>query len=86
MEVALQYIGETKTDLSEKDKRKQAQNISRAIGMACGANPLCLITPCHRVLGQNLKLTGFSGGIETKGYLLDLELMHTITEEAAVEA
>lgn len=81
MEVALRYIGQTQPGLSEKERRKQAQNISRAVGMACGANPHCLITPCHRVLGQNLKLTGFSGGIETKAYLLDLELMHAVATE-----
>lgn len=81
MEVALRYIGQTQPGLSEKERRKQAQNISRAVGMACGANPHCLITPCHRVLGQNLKLTGFSGGIETKAYLLDLELMRGVATE-----
>lgn len=85
MEVALEYIGDVKPDLNEADRRRQAQNISRAVGMACGANPLCLITPCHRVLGQNLKLTGFSGGIETKAYLLDLELMHRVTEGAEAD-
>lgn len=81
MEVALQYIGQTQAELSEKDRRKLAQNISRAVGMACGANPHCLITPCHRVLGQNLKLTGFSGGIETKAYLLDLEMLHAVVTD-----
>lgn len=48
---------------------------ARAVGMACGANPIPIIIPCHRVIGKNGKLTGFSGGegIETKRYLLDLE-------------
>lgn len=48
---------------------------ARAVGMACGANPIPIIIPCHRVIGKNRKLTGFSGGegIETKRYLLDLE-------------
>jgi methylated-DNA-[protein]-cysteine S-methyltransferase len=43
--------------------------------MACGANPIPIIIPCHRVIGKNGKLTGFSGGegIETKRYLLELE-------------
>jgi methylated-DNA-[protein]-cysteine S-methyltransferase len=43
--------------------------------MACGQNPIPIIIPCHRVIGKNGKLTGFSGGegIETKRYLLDLE-------------
>lgn len=48
---------------------------ARAIGGACGINPIPIIIPCHRVMGQNGALTGFSGGdgIETKKYLLDLE-------------
>lgn len=48
---------------------------ARAVGIACGANPIPIIIPCHRVLGKNGKLTGFSGGegIETKKYLLELE-------------
>ena len=48
---------------------------ARAVGLACGRNPIPIIIPCHRVLGQNGKLTGFSGGdgIETKRYLLELE-------------
>lgn len=48
---------------------------ARAVGMACGQNPIPIIIPCHRVLGKNGKLTGFSGGegIETKQFLLDLE-------------
>ncbi|MEZ5757707.1 MAG: methylated-DNA--[protein]-cysteine S-methyltransferase [Emcibacteraceae bacterium] len=48
---------------------------ARAVGMACGRNPIPIIIPCHRVVGQNGKLTGFSGGegVETKRYLLELE-------------
>ncbi len=48
---------------------------ARAVGMACGANPIPIIIPCHRVIGKNGRLTGFSGGegIETKRYLLELE-------------
>ncbi|MCC3861834.1 methylated-DNA--[protein]-cysteine S-methyltransferase [Pseudemcibacter aquimaris] len=48
---------------------------ARAVGLACGANPIPIIIPCHRVMGKNGKLTGFSGGegISTKRYLLELE-------------
>ena len=48
---------------------------ARAVGLACGLNPIPIIIPCHRVLGKDGKLTGFSGGegIETKQFLLDLE-------------
>ena len=46
---------------------------SRAVGGACGANPIPLIIPCHRIVGANGKLTGFSGGMEWKIYLLIAE-------------
>lgn len=45
----------------------------RATGGACGANPIPLIIPCHRVLAANHKLGGFSGGIDWKPKLLALE-------------
>lgn len=46
---------------------------ARAVGQACGANPVVLIIPCHRVLAGNGKLGGFSSGLERKKRLLDLE-------------
>jgi methylated-DNA-[protein]-cysteine S-methyltransferase len=47
---------------------------SRAVGQACGANPLPLIIPCHRVVGSGRVLGGFSGGgIFVKNWLLSLE-------------
>lgn len=76
MEVALAYTENNYAHESEKERNLRAHNLSRAVGMACGQNPLCLFTPCHRVVGQNRKLTGFSGGIKTKAYLLDLELIN----------
>ncbi len=45
----------------------------RAVGQALGRNRLPIIIPCHRVLNSNGKLGGFSGGVEWKRYLLDLE-------------
>ena len=47
----------------------------RAIGGACRSNPIPLIIPCHRIVGQNGNLTGFSGGdgVRTKETLLLLE-------------
>ena len=44
----------------------------QAVGQACGANPIPILIPCHRVMGANGKLTGFSGagGVETKVALL----------------
>jgi O-6-methylguanine DNA methyltransferase len=46
---------------------------SRAVGRALGANPIPLVIPCHRVIGQNGSLTGYGGGIEKKRHLLMLE-------------
>jgi len=45
----------------------------RAVGTACGANPVILFIPCHRVVATNGGLGGFSAGLERKEYLLDLE-------------
>jgi O-6-methylguanine DNA methyltransferase len=45
---------------------------ARAVGSACGANPLALIIPCHRVVGLQ-SLGGFAGGIAIKKKLLQLE-------------
>ena len=48
---------------------------ARAVGGAIGANPLALVSPCHRVLAGDRRLTGFSGGdgVPTKVALLTLE-------------
>ncbi len=45
----------------------------RAVGGACGANPIPLIVPCHRVLAANRKLGGFSSGLDWKRKLLARE-------------
>lgn len=45
----------------------------RAVGQALKKNPLPLIIPCHRVVGSDGSLVGFSAGIEIKRFLLDLE-------------
>ena len=49
----------------------------RAVGGACGANPIPLLVPCHRVLAANQKLGGFSGGLEWKRKLLAREGVET---------
>ena len=54
-------------------KRKIAKMSSRAVGQAVGSNPICLIIPCHRVVGINGNLTGYGGGIKNKIELLKLE-------------
>ncbi len=45
----------------------------RAAGQALGANPIPILVPCHRILGANGKLTGFSAGMHWKVELLQLE-------------
>lgn len=49
------------------------ENVIRAVGRANGQNPIPVIIPCHRVIGSNGKLTGYSGGIERKRWLLQHE-------------
>lgn len=48
-------------------------NAQRAVGLANGKNPIAVIVPCHRVIGANGTLTGYSGGLCRKEILLDLE-------------
>lgn len=50
-------------------KRMSAQ----AVGGAVGWNPICIIIPCHRVVGTNGSLTGYGGGMENKIKLLEIE-------------
>lgn len=45
----------------------------RAVGGACGANPIPVLVPCHRILAANKKIGGFSGGLERKKSLLARE-------------
>ena len=45
----------------------------RAVGAANGRNPVCLVVPCHRVVGADGSLTGYAGGLARKRFLLDLE-------------
>jgi AraC family transcriptional regulator, regulatory protein of adaptative response / methylated-DNA-[protein]-cysteine methyltransferase len=42
----------------------------RAVGGACGANPIPVLIPCHRVLAANSRIGGFSGGLDWKRKLL----------------
>jgi methylated-DNA-[protein]-cysteine S-methyltransferase len=45
----------------------------RDVGAAVGRNPLCIVIPCHRVVGSTGKLTGYAGGVDRKRALLEIE-------------
>jgi AraC family transcriptional regulator of adaptative response/methylated-DNA-[protein]-cysteine methyltransferase len=46
---------------------------ARAVGRACGSNPVALLVPCHRAIGANGRLTGYRWGVERKQALLEHE-------------
>jgi methylated-DNA-[protein]-cysteine S-methyltransferase len=56
-------------------KRLDAPHESREVGQALGRNPIAIIVPCHRVLGADGKMGGFSanGGVATKRRILEIE-------------
>lgn len=62
-----------RTTYGDLARRIGRPGAARAVGTALGANPLCLVLPCHRVTGAGGKLTGYAGGLEAKQWLLDLE-------------
>lgn len=57
------------------DLAVRIDGVARAVGSACGANPIPIIIPCHRVLATGGGMGGFSapGGVATKRRLLELE-------------
>ena len=65
-------FGKTKT-YGEIAKAIGKPKAARAVGSACGKNPLAIIIPCHRVLGMNGKIAGFAWGTEIKEWLLGHE-------------
>ncbi len=64
--------GETAT-YGEIAKQVGSPKGARAIGLANSRNPLPIIIPCHRVIGANGQLTGFTGGLDIKQKLLEHE-------------
>lgn len=64
--------GETRT-YSDIAKAIGAPKAVRAVGAACGANPLAVVVPCHRAVGADGRLTGYRWGVERKRRLLALE-------------
>ena len=67
--------GET-ISYQEMARRLGNPNASRAVGQACGANPIPLIVPCHRVIAKSGALGGFSSGLKRKRWLLEHEQRH----------
>lgn len=68
--------GQTVTygELAERVESQTGRRTSaRAVGGAVRHNPICVIVPCHRVVGSGGSLTGFAGGIEVKARLLAAE-------------
>ena len=70
-------FGKTRTYGDIADQIAQSRGIpkmsAQAVGGAVGWNPICIIIPCHRVLGAGGNLTGYGGGLENKKALLELE-------------
>jgi O-6-methylguanine DNA methyltransferase len=64
--------GETVSYKSIAEKLNNPGSV-RAVGKANSCNPVPVIIPCHRVIGKDGRLTGYSGGLELKEHLLQLE-------------
>jgi methylated-DNA-[protein]-cysteine S-methyltransferase len=62
--------GETR---SYGDVARSIGSSARAVGRANATNPICLIVPCHRVIGSDGSLTGYAFGVGTKRRLLAIE-------------
>lgn len=56
----------------------------RDVGAAVGRNPLCIIIPCHRVIGASGKLTGYAGGLGRKRTLLEIEHAGALSAASAL--
>jgi len=63
----------TTISYEELSERLGDKNSIRAAASASGANPIAIMIPCHRVIGKNGALTGYSGGLHRKRQLLDHE-------------
>ena len=61
------------TTYGELARRLGARTDPRDVGAAVGRNPLCIVIPCHRVIGITGKLTGYAGGLDRKRALLEIE-------------
>lgn len=67
--------GETRS-YADQARAINAPRAVRAVARANGLNRIPIVVPCHRVVGRDGALTGYSGGLWRKRFLLDLELRH----------
>jgi O-6-methylguanine DNA methyltransferase len=65
-------FGSTRTYIEQASGMMKSESV-RAVAGANGMNPVCILIPCHRVIGSNGSLTGYSGGLHRKKWLLDHE-------------
>jgi methylated-DNA-[protein]-cysteine S-methyltransferase len=64
--------GQTRSYKQQAAALKAPQAV-RAVGRTNGLNRLCIVLPCHRVVGSDGSLTGYAGGLKAKEFLLALE-------------
>lgn len=67
----------TTVSYGELARRVRFPKAARAVGAACGQNPIALFIPCHRVIAKDGSLTGFGGGLSLKKKLLLFEKEHS---------
>lgn len=70
--------GETRSYLEIAEKIGRDRKSAQAVGGAVGSNPISIACPCHRVVGKDGSLTGYSGGMENKIALLNHEIEHHV--------
>ncbi|MDY4851899.1 MAG: methylated-DNA--[protein]-cysteine S-methyltransferase [Prevotella sp.] len=71
--------GETRTYMEIALKIGNAKGV-RAVAQAIGANGIDILIPCHRVVGSNNSLTGYTGGLGKKKFLLKIERRYDTTD------
>ncbi|KAB8122345.1 methylated-DNA--[protein]-cysteine S-methyltransferase [Komagataeibacter medellinensis] len=57
---------------------------ARAVAGACGANPLAIVIPCHRVIGRDGSLSGYRWGVQRKQRLLEMEQIARLERDVAI--
>ncbi len=65
-----------RTTYAQLARAVDREGAARAVGNALGANPLCVVLPCHRVLPASGGVGGYAGGAAAKEHLLALEAAH----------